>query len=194
MRVKESEKKLSLSSGYEVLTRFFLAFDTWFVLLLNPLVNHDLSYRHFKKCSASFGHTIMRHCQTYIHIQINACHVHLGFAQLDKAFEPRKKARTGGSSTWAMGCNLNQFDTTWCVSINIDFWMWKLNDKQMFNHSLDSAGGPFHPSTFKSIHDIKHYQTISSTFDYINDPSARPFAKKSLRRAKASQRPMRHQL
>ena len=45
--------------------------------------------------------------------------------------------------------------------------MWKLNDKQMFNHSLDSAGGPFHPSTFKSIHDIKHYQTISSTFDYI---------------------------
>lgn len=125
-------------SGYEVLTRFFLAFDTWFVLLLNSLVNHDLSYRHFTKCSASFGHTIMRHCQTYIHIQINACHVHLGFAQLDKAFEPRKKARTGGSSTWAMGCNLIQ----------------------------PGAGGPFHPSTYKSIHDIKHYQTIPSTFDY----------------------------
>ena len=63
-------------SGYEVLTRFYIALDTSLFLLLNPLVNHDLSFRFFVTCSNSFGHTVMQQSDIPIssHIQINACH------------------------------------------------------------------------------------------------------------------------
>ena len=123
MRVKESIKVVftvmeqACASYFGIWGPNSILHCTWYLIISSPKSTGQSWFILQVFCNMfkffwSYRYAAIRH--THIIPYPNQRLPCLGFAQLDKAFDPRKKARIGGGSAcsacsaWAMGCKLIQ--------------------------------------------------------------------------------------